>query len=116
VKGTFAEIAKLVELLQRFCEGHQRADLGVAARGMLVDLTSGWPEVSGLSLEMDPDDDRDADELALGIVREVGEVAGVVVMASDPGRRLAWAQANLIHDLERYAALVSGPRRASRLS
>jgi hypothetical protein len=108
MEGRFSQMAALVDQLRRFCEGHQRADLGVAAREMLADLRSAWPEVSDLSLEMDPDDHRDAEEVALGIVRDVGEVAGVFVTARDPGRRLAWAKANLIHDLERYVAVADG--------
>jgi hypothetical protein len=100
-----ALIAPLVDQLQRFCRGHEEDDHGVAAREMLAFLGDEWPDVEEVVLTVDRDDDRDAEELALEIVRGVGEVGGIL-LTTDPGDKLAWSRANLIIELERYVAVA----------
>jgi hypothetical protein len=96
----------LVDQLHQFCLGHEQRDRGAAAEEMLAYLRHGWLETLEASVKADPGDDRDPEELALGIVRDVGEVAGVLLGADDQGPALAWSRANLIFDLERYLMLV----------
>jgi hypothetical protein len=105
MEGRVARIAPLVDQLQRFCWGHEDDDHGAAAAEMLAFLGDAWPDVPEVVLSLDRDDDRDAEELALEIVRGVGEVGGIL-LTTDPGEKLAWSRANLIVELEHYTAAV----------
>jgi hypothetical protein len=96
----------LVDQLQPFCYGHESGDGGAAALAMLGHVRRAWPDVPEVEIAPDPDDDRDAEELALGVVGDVGRVAGILASAADLEKELAWARANLICDLECYANAV----------
>lgn len=108
MEGRFGRIAPLVDQLQQFCLGHEEGDAGTAATDMIGYLRDAWPEIPAASLAVERDG-RDAEELALGIIRDVGEVAAVLLGGRDPDQDLAWSRANLIFDLERYAILVARP-------
>ncbi len=108
VEGSIERIAPLVEELQRFCRGHVEDDHGAAAAEMLAHLRGVWPDVPVASLPSEPDGDLGAEELALVIVRDVGEVAGQLLESREPAEALAWSRANLIFDLERYASVIEG--------
>jgi hypothetical protein len=107
MEGRFSQVAPLVDQLGRFCKGHEGADRGEAAAAVLAELRSVWPEVPQVRLAADPGERPGAEELALGVVRDVGEVAGVLLATGDPEERLAWARANLVADLKRYMTAVS---------
>jgi hypothetical protein len=100
----------LVDQLQQFCLGHEQWDGGTAAAEMLAYLQHDWAGIPQVSVEADPGDDRRAEELALGVVRNVGEVAAILLATDDSDERLGWARANLIGDLERYLTAVGSPR------
>ena len=106
VEGSIERIAPLVEELQRFCRGHLAGDRGAAAAEMLAYLRAVWPDVPGASLPSEPDLRLSAEELALVVVRDVGEVAGQLLESREPAEALAWSRANLIFDLERYATVL----------
>jgi hypothetical protein len=101
MEGGVKRIAPLIDQLKRLCRGHMSTDHGSAAGDMLAYLRLAWPEVSTITLTSDQNERRDADELALEIIRDVGEVASIL-LEEDPSERLAWARANLMLDLERY--------------
>jgi hypothetical protein len=105
-EGRIHRLAPLVDQLQPFWLGHEAGDGGSAAAAMIGHVRSAWPDIPQVDVRADPADERDADALALGVVRDVGEVAGILVSAIDLGKELAWARANLIGDLERYATAV----------
>jgi hypothetical protein len=99
----------LVSGLQHFCERHEEGAGAGAAAGLLAHLRNDWAEVPVVNLPAVTGDVRDPEELALVIVRDVGEVAAVLLDASDSDETLGWARANLIVDLERYVAAVGSP-------
>jgi hypothetical protein len=100
------QIAPLVEHLHRFCHGHLERDRGAAASEMLGFLHRCWPEIPTMTLEVDASPDLDAEALAIGIVRDVGEIAAVLSRSSDPHSQLAWSRANLISALEDYRVTI----------
>jgi hypothetical protein len=102
VEKKIAQLAPLTDQLQRFVRAHERGEGGAAAGEMLAALRDTRPLLSGGYLMADPDDGRDGEELALGIIRDVGEIADRLTRSDD----LAWARANLICDLERYLAVT----------
>lgn len=100
----------LVDHLHRFCDNCRRGDPDGAAAGMLDFVRASWPDISETRLPPVEDDAAlgegetfDADEVALAIIRDVGEIADFLVEGGKPGGRLAWSRANLIVDLELYA-------------
>ncbi len=95
----------LVDQLQPFCCGHEAGDAGAAAAAMLGHVRRAWPDIPEVEIQPDGSGGHDAEELALRVVRDVGEVADILLSA-EPEERLAWSRANLIVDLERYAAVV----------
>lgn len=103
MEGRVPQIAPLVDQVQRFCRGHVEDDHGAAAAEMLTFVGDAWPDVSEVVLTLDRDDHRDAEELALEIVRCVGEVGGIL-LGADRSEKLAWSRANLISELRRYVA------------
>jgi hypothetical protein len=109
VEGRVALMVPLVDQLQPFCCGHEAADGGAAAGAMLGHVRRLWPDIPQVDVAADPADDRDAEELALSVVRDVGDVAGILLSARNLEKELAWTRANLIHDLECYARLVTHP-------
>jgi hypothetical protein len=100
-------MAPLVDQLQPFWWGHEAGDGGAAAAAMLGHVRRAWPDIGEVEVTADEGEERSADELALGIVRDVGEVARILISAPGVAEELAWARANLISDLERYATLVA---------
>jgi hypothetical protein len=109
VEGAIARMAPLIDQLQPFCCGHEAGDGGAAAAAMLGHVKRAWPDLPPVDVAPQADDKRDAEELALCVVRDVGEVADIL-LSSDPDERLGWSRANLIVDLERYAVVVEqGP-------
>jgi hypothetical protein len=108
VEGRVGWMTPLVSELQEFCERHAEGDRDAAAAGMLAHLRHDWDGVGLPDLPpLEEGSGREAEELALEIVRDVGEVAGILLEASDQDERLAWARANLISGVERYAVAVS---------
>jgi hypothetical protein len=105
VERTVGWMTPLVSELQQFCQRHEEVDDG-AADGMLEHLRHDWADIPVVNLPPIPDDDRDPEELALMIIRDVGEVAEILLAADDVEGRLAWSRANLIADLERYSSAV----------
>jgi hypothetical protein len=105
-EGRIHRLAPLVDQLQPFWLGHEAGDGGSAAAAMIGHVRRAWPDIPEVDVRTDPADERDADELALCVVRDVGEVAGILVSAVDLGKELAWARANLIRDLECYTDAV----------
>jgi hypothetical protein len=106
VERTVAWVTPLVSELQHFCQRHEEGERGGAAAGMLAHLRHDWADLPVVDLPPVIDRDRDAEELALIIIRDVGEVADIL-LAGDVGEaRLGWARANLILDLERYWVLA----------
>lgn len=107
--GRIARLTPLVNQLQGFCRGHEDGDCGVAAAEMLACLRQVWPDIPDVALPSVPDDDRQAEQLALAVVHDVGEMAGILLTKNDPDEELAWSRANLILDLERYRVLTQTP-------
>jgi hypothetical protein len=106
IRGSGIErIGPLVDGLQILCGGRELGDPKVAASSMLAYLESGRPDVPKVSLESDPEEDLDVEGLALRIVCDVGEMAGLLLAAGSL-EKLAWSRANLISDLERYRAAI----------
>jgi hypothetical protein len=100
------QITPLVDELQRFCHGHLQRDRGAAASEMLAFLRQSWPEIPTVSLKVDAGRDLDAEALALGMVRDVGEVVVTLEGSSDLDAHLAWSRANLIEALKEYLIAV----------
>lgn len=105
MEGQIALMAPLIDQLQPFCCGHEAGDGGAAAAAMLGHVRRAWPEIPEVQVPMDAGDRRDAEEIALCVVRDVGEVADIL-LSDGPDEKLAWSRANLIIDLERYATTV----------
>jgi hypothetical protein len=99
----------LVMELQCFCQRHEEGDHGGAAAGMLAHLRHDWGEVPIADLPPGEDQDRSLEELALMVIRDVGEVADFLLGADDLEEKLGWARGNLIFDLERYVAASGTP-------
>jgi hypothetical protein len=106
VEGQIALMAPLIDQLQPFCCGHEAGDGGAAAAAMLGHVRRAWPEIPHVDVVANASDKRGAEELALSVVRDVGEVAGLLISASDLENDLAWARANLVHDLEHYTTVI----------
>jgi hypothetical protein len=102
MERTVGWMTPLVSELQQFCQHHEEGDRAGAAAGMLAHLRHDWADVPVVSLPPVTGEVRDPEELALVIVRDVGEVAGVLLDSADSEQSLGWAQANLIQDLESY--------------
>jgi hypothetical protein len=100
-----AWMTPLVSELAHLCQLHEAGDPDAAA-GMLAHLREDWTDVPAVELPAVSDRERDAEELALIIVGDVGEVAEILLARDDAERTLGWARANLIVDLERYAEVV----------
>ena len=109
VRRTVAWITPLVSELQSFCQHHEEGRGYCAAVGMLEHLRHDWVGVPDMVLPAPEYEDRDREELALMIVRDVGEVAAILLPDDLAEARLAWARANLITDLEQYESLVEDP-------
>jgi hypothetical protein len=114
VDGAMEQIASLVDHLNQFCHGHLERDRGAAASEMLGFLRRSWPEVPTITLEVDPSGNQDAEALALGIVRDVGEIAAALERSSDPESQLAWSRADLITALEDYLTVARPQSTASQ--
>jgi hypothetical protein len=110
VKGAIARLAPLVDQLQRFCRGHEAGHGRAAAATMLVYLRGAWVDVPEITLQFSSDRGQEVnpESLVLALVRDVGELAGELLASDDPDQALAWARANLIVDVERYASAL-GP-------
>lgn len=100
-------IAPLVEELRTFCVGHEEADGGAAAEGMLAAVRELWPDIPELTITPGLDSELDADVLALRMIREVGEIAAKLIGA-DPREVLGWSRANLVIELEHYLEALGG--------
>jgi hypothetical protein len=113
-------ITPLVEALNRFCAGNRAADGGASAAAAMIKVLSGvWQDIPAVTVIEGPGEEMDRDELALAVIRDVGELAGLMISEDDPARALGWARANLLVDLRQYLAVVcpdsrrdpGGPRR-----
>lgn len=110
MERTVGWMTPLVSELQHFCQRHEEGKRGGAGAGMLAHLRQDWADVPAAELPPPGDDERDPEELALMIVRDVGEVADILLGAGDDvDQRLGWSRANLVVDLERYANAVEKP-------
>jgi hypothetical protein len=96
------EVARLVDELQRFCRGHVEGSGERAAGEMLAFVRDRWIEAEEVELASEPLEGLTREELALIVVRDVGELADRLLGTEDPAGPLAWARANLIVDLEHY--------------
>jgi hypothetical protein len=106
MEQSFARIAPLVEQLHRFCRGHEEGDGGAAAAGMLAWLRGAWPDVPEIELPDPPAEDESAERLALCLVRDIGELAGMLLEDHEVEQALGWARANLSVEVERYLSQV----------
>jgi hypothetical protein len=106
VEGSIERIAPLVEELQQFCRGHVKGDRGAAAVEMRAYLRDAWPDIPEAHLPSERDEDLGAEQLALVIIRDVGEMAGLALEADKLEEALAWARANSIFDLRRYLRAI----------
>jgi hypothetical protein len=97
-----ALVVALLDGLQGFTHAHQRGEGAAEAREMLREVHGLWAGTEG-RVGSPVDDDRDREELALAIVRAVGEVADILLAPETSKERLAWTRANLISDLECYS-------------
>lgn len=102
-----ARITPLVEQLQWLFRSHEEGDRGAAAEEMLTCLRGIWPDVREVVLDREREDSRDADQMVLEIIRDVGEIAAFL-LGVGPDKGLAWSRANLIVDLERYSMVIHG--------
>lgn len=100
------EVSSLVDRLQHFCRAHLAGDGDVAAAEMLAFVRDSWIECEDISLTSEPLEGLEGDQLALGIVQDVGELAKMLLGTDDVERTLTWSRANLIADLEHYRSVV----------
>jgi hypothetical protein len=107
VDGRVAQIAPLVGELHRFCVEHESGDRAAAAAGMLAYLQG--PRAEPVAMDdapADPGKVGDPESLALGLVRDVGELAGMLIEADDPEAALAWGRSSLIAHIKLYRAAI----------
>lgn len=101
-----ARMVPLVEQLHRFCDGHEGGDRGLAAIAMIAYLQGAWPDAPPVALPGDRREVVDPETLGLELIRDVGELAGMLLDEADARGALGWARANLISELEGYARAI----------
>jgi hypothetical protein len=100
-------ITPLVEALSRFCVGNETADGGAPSAAALIDfLSDAWPDIPAVDVVKGSSEEMGRDEIVLAVVRDVGELAGLLLLTANPARTLGWARANLLIDLGLYLTLV----------
>jgi hypothetical protein len=107
VDGRIAQIAQLVGELHRFCVKHESGDRAAAAADMLAYLQEAKTgAVSVDDASADPTKLADPESLALGLVRDVGELAAMLIDAEHPEVVLAWGRSSLVAHVELYRAAI----------
>jgi hypothetical protein len=107
VDGRIAQIAPLVGELHRFCVEHESGDHAAAVAGMLAYLQEAKTgPVAVDDASADPRTLADPESLALGLVRDVGELAAMLIDAEDPEVVLAWGRSSLVSHVELYRAAI----------
>jgi hypothetical protein len=108
MERTVCRMTPLVSELQGLCQSLEEGgrERRAAAWSMLWLLRHEWADLPVIDLPGITDEERNSGELLLIIVRDVGEVADILLTDEDVETKLAWARANLIVDLERYLLAV----------
>jgi hypothetical protein len=101
------ELAGLVEQVAIFYRRHVDGHGAGACVDLLSWLESAWPEIPKVSLPFEEQTDPDPASLGLGMIRDVGELARMLLDAGDPERALGWARANLIIEVGRYRDTIA---------
>jgi hypothetical protein len=104
--GRIERVAPLVDQAQKLCRRHLRGDGRAAGVEMLAFLRRLWSDIPEEVVPPEEADRRDAEELVLSIISDVGEVAAMLLRQSDAEQQLSWSRANLICDLERYLVVT----------
>jgi hypothetical protein len=101
------ELAGLVEQVAIFYRRHVDGHGAAAGVDLLSWLESAWPDIPKATLGSEEQTGLDAASLALGMVRDVGELARMLLKTDDPDRALGWARANLIIEVGRYRDAIA---------
>jgi hypothetical protein len=101
------ELAGLVEQVSMFYRGHLDGRGADAGSDLHCWLLSAWPEVPKVTLPSTEESQvLEPRTLALGMIRDVGELARMLIEADDPERVLGWARANLLVEVRRYREAI----------
>jgi len=101
------ELAGLVEQVAMFYRRHVEGHGAGACVDLLTWLEPAWPDVPRVSLPSEEQTVLDPASLALGMIRDVGELARILIATDEPERALGWARANLIIEIRRYRDAIS---------
>ena len=101
-----AKLTVLVDHLQSFCKSHLEQDGGSTADVMIAYLREGENGTESV-LGSDRRLNSDPDDIAADILRDVGELAELLMCKEITCEEMHWAKANLIADLERYRERLS---------
>jgi hypothetical protein len=101
------ELAGLVEQVAIFYRHHLDGHGAGACVDLLSWLKSAWPDIPQVSLPSEEQAVLAPASLALGMIRDVGELARMLLRSEDVERALGWARANLIIEVERYRDAIA---------
>lgn len=102
------ELAGLVEQVSIFYRCHIDGHGAGACVDLQSWLESAWPEVPKVTLPSAEGSHMfEPRSLALGMVRDVGELARMLIETDDPPRALGWARANLLIEVARYREAIA---------